>query len=447
MIPLHKASAQITGTVVNSVGGRPISGAEITLELNPDVRTADVARTPSESTAANATFTPPTTRVKTNENGVFSFVDVPELARYDIHIYEDGYSMTNFANVDVPAGAVIELANWAPDSSDTSLLAQGIGLNPNNKAALLALTEAPKQATRSTQTTGAETCWHDCLSSLDLDLTGLAPENALGFRVYANVHADTYVPVAACAIHQTHLSEPPSTAISIPLSTIKDRMQLCGTNLSKTTWADGLSLDVAVSVVNVDGRAGPLSSVLLAKEPVTPVTAADIAFIGDSITLGTFINYSGHSYTSYANRIKETYSAVENLAVDNTTTQYWTAYLPTLGIKPALVFIMLGVNDGQSISTDEYIANLKKIKNLFGTAEVIFITPTPFSPGFVAWNMVITDYSNAIKAEFPGAHIDLTTISFVDSDYIDGVHMWDSGQNKIYRKVTEFISLHYRIRP
>lgn len=447
LISLHKASAKIMGTVINPVDGHPIADAEITLEVNPGLRATNATPAPWELKATNATFVPPTTRVKTNENGIFQFVDVPELAKYDIHIYKNGFAVANFANVDVPAGAVIDLANKAPDSGGTLLLGQGIALNPsttsraadrqgpyfvsanitpyqdvtlgnsnknititfnepileaslsslsllkigykgelpslltnvpanitppyyiytppkptvgygvlaldplgktavahlsddkrtvildidptneenrpldpgvffavvgfaglqdiqhnlfdgasrynalprtgeqaylpfstNAEASLLALTGAPNQVAKSAQNLGSGSCCNNGSASLDLELKDLVPEKARGFIVYANLHAEPYIQDTACAITQTPLSETSATAISMPLSAIKDRMQRCGITLPNMAWDDGLMLDVTVSVVNRDGLAGPLSSVLVAKDNRKPELIGQSAY-------------------------------------------------------------------------------------------------------------------------------------------------------------------------
>ena len=120
--------------------------------------------------------------------------------------------------------------------------------------------------------------------------------------------------------------------------------------------------------------------------------------------------------------------------------------MPTLAICPSLSFVMLGVNDeGQSVTPSQYIANLKQIKLLLG-GDVTFITPTPFTSGYVDKNAVITAYSNAIKTEFPGRYVDLTEVTFQQGDYCaDGVHLLDGGHIKIAAKVMDFINAHYEI--
>ena len=451
LISIHKASAKIMGTIINPVDGHPIADAEITLEVNPGIRATNATPAPWELKATNATFVPPTTRVKTNENGIFQFVDVPELAKYDMHIYKDGFAIANFSNIDVPAGAVVDLANKAPDSGGTLLLGQGIALNPsttssaadrqgpyfvsasispyqdvalgnsnknititfnepileatasslillkvgykgelptlrtnipanittpyyeynpprptqvgygvlggktaathlsddkrtvvididparpldpgvffavvgfegiqdvqrnffdgsshynalprtgtqaylpfstNAESSLLALTGAPRQIERSAQNLGAGS--YNGSTSLDLDLKGLVPENARGFSVYATPHSDHFVPDAACPVGQTALSNAPATAISIPLSTIRENLLNCGTTLANTAWDNGLSLDIAVAVINRDGLEGPLSSVLVAKDNRKPEIATVYAYADWRMgsTNGTFL--------------------------------------------------------------------------------------------------------------------------------------------------------------
>lgn len=107
-------------------------------------------------------------------------------------------------------------------------------------------------------------------ASLELDLKTIVPDNARGFRVYVNPHAKTYVQQSSCLVAQTALSESPPTAISILLSTIRERMQYCGPTPPNTTWDDGLSFDVTIGIINRDGQVGPLSAVLVAKDNTKP---------------------------------------------------------------------------------------------------------------------------------------------------------------------------------
>jgi lysophospholipase L1-like esterase len=179
------------------------------------------------------------------------------------------------------------------------------------------------------------------------------------------------------------------------------------------------------------------------------VAVSKVAFLGDSITRGTYLNYSApYKYTSYANRFREIYNNTEIQAIDGYTTQYWIKKLPEVETKYDVVFVMLGVNDsGQGLSPEGYISNLKQIKSLLG-CRVVFFTPTPLYYVWEEQNKIISSYANAIKTEFPDSHIDLTKITFEKADYFsDDAHLLDSGHMKVFTCLMDYVNLHFTILP
>lgn len=206
----------------------------------------------------------------------------------------------------------------------------------------------------------------------------------------------------------------------------------------------------SVVMISACGSTGSSTSVAVpVVVPVTKVAVSKIAFIGDSITRGTYCNYSTpYKYTSYANRFKQSYSNTDIQAIDGSTTQYWIEKLPEVKTKYDLVIVMLGVNDsGLKLSPESYISNLKQIKNLLG-CRVIFISPTPLYSYWEEQNKIISSYANAIKTEFPDTYIDLTKLTFTKADYFsDDVHLLDSGHTKIFNKLMDYVNLHFILSP
>jgi hypothetical protein len=133
-------------------------------------------------------------------------------------------------------------------------------------AARLALAAAPVQVPNTAQ--NSSVFFFPAL--LDIDFSTQAPSGARAFRVFASPGGSTTDPTLFCQVFASSVADHPPTVLSIPLEAIGFALSGCHRPLPNTQWDDGLTIDVAVAVVDADGQTGPLSAILTAKDNVQP---------------------------------------------------------------------------------------------------------------------------------------------------------------------------------
>lgn len=131
----------------------------------------------------------------------------------------------------------------------------------------LALSAAPIQVPNTAQNTAPSTV---SSATLDIAFSTQAASGARAFLVFASPGGSGLDPALFCEVFESGFADQPPTTLSIPLSQIGSALRQCNRPLNNTQWDDGLTIDVAVAVVNADGTQGPLSPVLTAKDNVRP---------------------------------------------------------------------------------------------------------------------------------------------------------------------------------
>ena len=137
----------------------------------------------------------------------------------------------------------------------------------NAGAQLLALSAAPVQVPNTAQNTAPSGVPS---ATLDITFSAQAPSGARAFLVFASPGGSGLDPAHFCKVFTSGFADQPPTTLSIPLSQIGSALKQCNQPLNNTQWDDGLTIDVAVAVVNADGQQGPFSPVLTAHDNVRP---------------------------------------------------------------------------------------------------------------------------------------------------------------------------------
>jgi lysophospholipase L1-like esterase len=171
---------------------------------------------------------------------------------------------------------------------------------------------------------------------------------------------------------------------------------------------------------------------------------ADIAFVGDSKTLG----YGATNFAStYPSILGQTFPNYAVFAGFGDRTQEVRARLPQIiAAKPKVVILAIGSNDiRNSVTTGTWQANYTYIDNTLRAAGITVWHCLPFKENTGSGGVDLTSQKNWIAANFAGRTIDTwTPTNEASCTYSDGIHLNDRGNKRVATAIKTCSFLTYK---
>jgi len=158
---------------------------------------------------------------------------------------------------------------------------------------------------------------------------------------------------------------------------------------------------------------------------------ADVAFVGDSKTLG----YGTTTFTNtFASILGQTFPYYAVYAGFGDRTQEVRSRLPEIiAMKPKVVILAIGSNDiRNSVTTGTWQANYSYIDNTLRSNGIQVYHCLPFKENQSGGGVDLTSQKNWIAANFVGRTIDTwTPTNEASCLYSDGIHLNDRGHKRV----------------